>query len=259
MITISQELLLGWVNGLLLPLTRILGLIAIAPIFGHRSVPRRVKLGLALALTLIVAPTLPSQATFDPLTLPGALILAQQLLIGVAMGFSMRIVFAGVEMAGQVIGMTMGLGFAIFFNPMTQGQSSPIGQFYMVIAMLLFLSMNGHLQLLATLIQSFDSLPISLAGSNKLDFFAIARWGEIIFRAALQISLPVVAALLVTNIALGILTRTAPQLNLFGIGFPITIFVGLLMVALAFASMEAPLSHYIETGLGQSQRIANPG
>ncbi|WP_137719220.1 flagellar biosynthetic protein FliR [Methylobacillus flagellatus] len=259
MITISQELLLGWVNGLLLPLTRILGLIAIAPIFGHRSVPRRVKLGLALALTLIVAPTLPSHAAFDPLTLPGALILAQQLLIGVAMGFSMRIVFAGVEMAGQVIGMTMGLGFAIFFNPMTQGQSSPIGQFYMMIAMLLFLSMNGHLQLLATLIQSFDSLPISLAGSNKLNFFAIAQWGEIIFRAAVQISLPVVAALLVTNIALGILTRTAPQLNLFGIGFPITIFVGLLMVALAFASMEAPLGHYIETGLNQSQRIANPG
>lgn len=258
MITFTSAELNTWIAALLWPLTRILGLIAVAPVFGNTSVPVQVKIGIGVMLTLIVAPTLPALPTVDPMSLPGLLILVQQLIIGLGMGFAMRIIFAGVEMAGTITGMTMGLSFASFFDPQSQGQSNFISQFMALLATLAFLAVNGHLLLLSVLAHSFSTLPISTSPMGAQIFKQMADWGGIIFSAGVQLSLPMVAALLITNIALGILTRAAPQLNLFGIGFPITLTIGFVVIGLALPYLTTPLERLFQQGIEMSGQIVAP-
>jgi flagellar biosynthetic protein FliR len=252
MITLSSVEINTWIAALLWPLSRILGLIAAAPLFGNPGVPARVKVGLALLLAMIIGPTIPALPGADPMSMAGLLILIQEMLIGLGIGFSIRIVFAAVEMAGEISSLTMGLGFATFFDPQTRGRSSAISQFLSLLAMLAFLSVNGHLVLLSALAESFTSLPISASPINGGGFLQLANWGGRIFSAGLQLSLPIVAALLITNVALGILTRAAPQLNLFGIGFPITLGVGLTVIGMTLPFLSTPLQNLfiegVETG-----------
>lgn len=255
MITLTSTELYSWITSLLWPLVRILGLIAAAPLFGNRSVPARAKVILAVMLALIIAPITPKIAPLDPVSLPGLLIIAQQFLIGIAMGFSVRIVFSAVEMAGEIIGLTMGLGFATFFDPQSQARSSAISQFLALVATTAFLSVNGHLVLISVLAESFISLPISAEPIAGFGFKQVADWGGKIFSSGLQLSLPILAALLLVNIALGILTRAAPQLNLFGIGFPITIAVGFLMIMLVLPYLSNPLQALFNEGIEKARQI----
>lgn len=250
MITFSSDLLQAWINGLLWPLTRVLGVFALVPVFSNAAMPNQVKIALGVMLTLIIAPTLPPLPALDIFSLPGLLVLVQQLIIGLAIGFSVRIVFAAVDLAGQIAGMTMGLGFASFFDPQSQGQSTALNQFFVLLATLVFLAMNGHLLLISAIADSFVSFPIAAHSAQHIDGLAIAKWGEEIFSSGLLLSLPVVTALLVTNMALGILTRTAPQLNLFGIGFPITLGMGFLLIAWTLPGMLQPLQQLIGDGFG---------
>jgi len=248
MISLSSDQIILWVNSFLWPLTRILGLIAIAPVFGNASIPVIVKISFGVVLTLIVAPTLQNLPHIDPLTLAGMMILVQQFIIGIAMGFTIQIVFAAVDLAGNIIGMTMGLGFASFYDPQTNGTTPAISQFLSLIATILFLSLNMHLVVLSTLVDSFNTIPIgtSLAPDAMKN---IVMTGSTVFSSGLQLALPVITALLVTNIALGILTRAAPQLNLFGIGFPITMTVGFLMIFIIIPYLGAPLEKLFEIGV----------
>lgn len=250
MITINSADLQLWVASLLWPLTRILGLIAAAPMFGNVGIPNRVKVMLGVMLALIIAPGVPPVPALDPMSMTGMLILAQQFVIGTAIGFVMRIVFAAMEMAGELCGLTMGLGFATFFDPQTRGRSPAISQFLSLLTMMIYLATNLHLVLLATLADSFVTMPISADPMGAGLFRHVVGWGGQIFSAGVQLSLPIIAALLITNIALGILTRAAPQLNLFGIGFPITISVGFLMIALSLPYMTNPLLRLFSDGFG---------
>jgi len=257
MVSISSELLQTWVISLLWPLTRVLGVIATAPIFSHNSIPNQVKLGLGLMLTLIIMPTLPPLPQFEIISFQGLLILVQQLVIGLAIGFSMRLVFSAVDLAGQLISMSMGLGFASFYDPQSQGQSTAVNQFLVLLAMLIFLSLDGHLMIVSAIADSFISMPIAVNGAG-IDPMKIAMWGETIFSAGLLLALPAVTALLITNMALGILTRTAPQLNLFGIGFPITLSIGFVVLALALPGMLKPIENFIEQGVSNMHHVATP-
>lgn len=257
MVSFSSELLQSWIIGLLWPLTRILAVIASAPIFSHSAVPARVKLGLGIMLTLIIVPTLPPLPQFEIFSLQGLLILVQQIIIGVAIGFSMRLVFSAVDIAGQAIGMTMGLGFASFFDPQTRGQTIVLNQFFMLLAMLIFLSLDGHLMVVTAIAESFFTMPIAIDGGS-IEPMKIALWGEMIFSVGLILALPAVTALLITNMALGILTRTAPQLNLFGIGFPITLTIGFVVLALSLPGMLKPIEGFIEQGKRNMHQIAVP-
>lgn len=256
MVSITSELLQTWIINLLWPLTRVMGVIAVAPIFSRSSIPNKVKLGFGIMLTLIIVPTLPPLPQFEIFSFQGLLILVQQLIIGLAIGFSMRLVFAAVDIAGQLIGMTMGLGFASFFDP-TQGQSTAVNRFLGLLAMLVFLSVDGHLMIVTAVANSFVTMPIALTGGG-INPMKIAMWGEVIFSAGLLLALPAVAALLITNMALGILTRTAPQLNLFGIGFPITLSMGFLVLALALPGMLRPIEKIIEQGASNMSEVASP-
>ena len=249
MLTLSSIELNTWIAALLWPLSRILGLIAAAPLFGNAAVPATVKVSLGALLAMIIAPTVPALPAVNPMSLPGLLILTQEMLVGLAMGFSIRIVFSAIEMAGEISSLTMGLGFASFFDPQTKGRSSAISQFLVMLATLMFLTVNGHLVLLAALAESFVSLPISASPINSGGFQQLAAWGAEIFRSGVQISLPIVAALLLTNVALGILTRAAPQLNIFGIGFPVTLGVGLLVIGMVLPYLATPFQNMFLRGI----------
>lgn len=255
MISITSAELNTWIASFLWPLTRILGLVSTAPLFGNVSVPARVKIGLGVMLSLVIAPTVPALPALDPMSMQGLLILMQQLVIGLSMGFAMRIVFAGIEMAGEISSMTMGLGFATFYDPQSRGHSSAISQFMALLTLMIYLATDLHLVLLSTLSQSFSSLPISASAISGAGFQQLANWGGRIFSAGVQLSLPIVAALLITNMALGILTRAAPQLNIFGIGFPVTISVGFAIIALSLPYLATPIGHVLHEGIGAIQQI----
>ena len=255
MIAFSSNEFIALIASFLWPLTRILGFVAIAPPFGNNGVPVNVKVILGVFLALIVAPTIAPLSNVDLMSITGVMVLIQQLIIGLAMGFIVRLIFAGVEMAGEVIGLTMGLGFATFYDPQTRGRSSAIAQFLVIITTLVFLSMNVHLAMFEALINSFKTIPISTSLEMGFSVKRLAIWGEEIFKIGMILSMPIVAALLITNIALGVLTRAAPQLNLFGIGFPITITVGFLMLTLILPYLLLPLENMFQHGLESIQSL----
>ena len=249
MISLTDAQLNAWLISFIWPLTRILGLIMLAPVFAHTSVPRRVKIGLGVFIALIIAPTLPPMPDVGLGSWQGLLILVQQLLIGMAIGFIMRVVFAAVEAAGEIVGLQMGLGFASFFDPQSAGQTLVIAQFFNLLALLLFLAVNAHLLVIGILVDSFKSLPISIQPLSAAGFYNLAAFGSTVFAVGLQLALPLIAILLMTNLALGILTRSAPQLNIFAIGFPITLGVGLIALSITLPYFVPQLEHMIQNGL----------
>lgn len=253
MLTVSSADINMWIAGLLWPLCRIMALIAASPLLGNSAVPASVKLSLGIMIAAIVAPAVPAWPATDPMSWAGLLIVMQEMLIGLAMGFSIRIIFAAVEMAGEISSLTMGLGFASFFDPTTQGRSSAISQFLSLVATMAFLAVNGHLVLLSALVESFSTLPVSAIPVYGGGFKQLADWGGMIFSVGVQLSLPIVAALLITNVALGILTRAAPQLNLFGIGFPITLGVGLLVIAMTLPYLGMPIQNLFLDGIERAR------
>jgi len=255
MLTITSSQLLAWLGAFLWPLVRILGVMSSAPIFSNRSIPVTVRIGMGVMLTLIVAPQLPAMPDQDPLSWTGLLILINEFLIGIGIGFSWRIVFTGVEMAGELIGSTMGLSFATQFDPMSQGRSSAVSQLLSMLTVLLTLSANLHLLFLEVLIQSFQSLPVALESMDKGFFKQLALWGAHMFAIGVQLSLPVVTALLIVNMALGVLTRAAPQLNLFSIGFPLTLSTGIVMIGLCLPYWNEPILKLLREGIQMIQTI----
>ena len=255
MISLTDAQLNAWLINFIWPLTRILGLIMVAPIFGHRVVPARVKIGLGFFIALIIAPTLPPMPDVGLGSWHGLLILVQQMLIGVAIGFIMRVIFTAVEAAGEIVGLQMGLGFASFFDPQSAGQTLVLARFFNMLAMLVFLAVNAHLLLLGVLVESFQSLPINIQPLAAAGFFQVATSGSTIFAVGLQLALPLIAILLMTNLALGILTRSAPQLNIFAIGFPITLGVGLIVLDFTLPYFAPQFEHLIQNGLKATSTV----
>jgi flagellar biosynthetic protein FliR len=254
MINISVDVLQAWVTSLFIPLTRILGFVAIAPLFSGTSVSIAIKIAVGILLTLIVAPMVDIGQVIDLVSLQGAVVIFQQLIIGFAIGFVLRILFSAVDLAGQLSGLTMGFGFATFFDPQSGGSSTVITTLLSMLFMLVFISMDGHLLMITAIVESFVTLPVNL-GLGPLNGMSIARLGSVMFATGLQIAMPIIATLLVTNMALGVLTRSAPQLNIFGIGFPITIGVGFIVLALIFPSLATPFHLLVERSISAMQQV----
>lgn len=256
MISVTSAQLTAWIAAFIFPLARILALIASAPILGNKQIPIRIKISLAMLITFIVAPTLNVPGNIEPASAQGLFVLVQQILAGLAMGFAMRLIFTAVEMAGDLAGMQMGLGFASFYDPVNASYTPVIAQFLGVIAALAFLGFDGHLYMLSALVDSFQAFPISTAMPSAAAFRTLAEWGTTIFTHALQLSMPLIGALMITNLALGILTRSAPQLNIFAVGFPITLTVGFAALALTLPYLAPMLDHVVNEGLDMMQRLA---
>lgn len=249
MITLTTSEIQSWILTFFFPLARVLAVLAAAPPFNNPGLTVRVRLVIGLAVTFAITPTLPTIPPIDANSGIGLLIFAQQLLIGFAIGFSMRLVFSAVDLAGEIISLQMGLGFASAYDPQSAGQTGVISEFLGLLALLVFMAINGHLMVIATLTQSFSVIPIRTSGTDARTWWELARAGGIIFSSGLLLSLPVLVALMIANLALAILSRAAPQLNLMAIGFPLTLALGLgaLMFGLSYLSM--PLQRLFEYGL----------
>lgn len=248
MLSVTSAQLDAWLAALMFPLARLLGLFATAPIFSNRGVSVRARLAIGLGIGIALVPVMPPMPAVSPGSGIGLMIMVQQMFIGIAIGFMVRLVFAAVDMAGSLIGMQMGLSFAIFFDPDAGGQTAVLSDFLSLVATLLFLAINGHLILVDLLVRSFEWLPVSTTVFNADGWGYIARAGATVFATGLLLSLPVVAVLLVANIALGILTRAAPQLNLFAIGFPITLAMGFFALLLIMTNFGPVVQSLFERG-----------
>lgn len=213
-------------GALLFPFIRILATIFAAPVLGHSAIPIRMRVSLALILAFVASSVVNSTV---PLDSPHALAYAlREMLVGVALGLLLQLVFSAAEFAGDAIGMQMGLGFAFFVDPQNTTQSPLVGSLFSIIAALLFLALDMHLLVIGGLMESFRVLPIDAPLESGLGLNAVATAGADMFRLALAIALPALAALMLANLALGVLSRTAPQLNLFAVGFPATLLIGAL-------------------------------
>ncbi len=223
----------AWVGQYLWPFSRISAFVLSAPVIGSRVMPARLRLLLCLLLTAIVATALPELPRCRPLELDCWLVVAEQTLIGLIMGWIMQLVFQALELSGQLMATQSGLGFSSLVDPNTGVSVASLSQLYVMLATLLFLGMNGHLLMIEYLFHSFEVLPVGLAPGLDMPWSELSRAGAWVFSAGLVAALPVVVTLLVVNIALGIITRASPQLNIFSIGFPITLLLGLLAVWLS--------------------------
>jgi flagellar biosynthetic protein FliR len=248
-ISFSSTDINAWVVAFFFPLARILALLVAAPPFSNAALPVRVRLMLGLAIAIAITPALPKIPPLDPASGIGLWILAQQMLIGFSMGFSLRLVFSAIDMAGNIIATQMGLGFATLYDPQNTAQTPVLSEFIGLLSLLIFMSINGHLMVIATLAHSFTAIPISTSALDSHTWLNLASAGGVVFSSGLLLALPIVVALLTTNVALGVLSRAAPQLNPFAVGFPITMTLGFGMLMVSLPYMGAPLLQLFEHGL----------
>lgn len=249
MITFTGEQLNGWITLLFFPLARVLAFFAVAPIFNNIGLPVRIRLLTGIAITIGILPLLNAPPNVEINSGAGLWVVAREMTIGVAMGFAMRIVFAAMIMAGEQIGFQMGLGFAVFYDPQNTSQTPVIAQYFSLLTTLMFLSINGHLMLISTLAKSFQAMPVSAIALPDNSWLNLALFGSKIFSTGLLFALPVTIALLITNLALGVLTKAAPQLNLFAIGFPITLTAGFAVISLSLNYFSPPMLRLFEDGM----------
>lgn len=239
LITVTSAQLAAWAAAFLWPFVRILALVSTAPVLGDPSVPRQIKVVIAALLALALAPTIGAAAAVPMASPAGMWILVQQVLVGVAMGFSMRLVFAAVQAAGEYIGLQMGLSFASFFDPSAGGSTVVVSRLLHMLSVLIFLAIDGHLMVIAALAESFDAVPIANAPLAAGGWMTLARAGADIFVSGLMLALPLVTALLILNLAMGVLNRASPQFSIFAIGFPLTLLSGIAMLYLLIPRMGA--------------------
>jgi flagellar biosynthesis protein FliR len=259
MITLTTGQLDAWLAQLLWPFIRITSCFLVAPAFSAVFVPARVRIVLAGAITMAVAPLIPSPAAIAPFSAAGMVVTIQQVIIGIAIGFSLQILFDAVTLGGQLLANSMGLSFAFNMDPMHGVQTPVLGQLYSMLVMLTFLSLDGHLRLIELLIDGFRTMPVGAGGLGQDGIWSIVTWGSQLFSGALSVALPGVTALLIVNIAFGIMSRAAPQLNLFAVGFPITLVFGLLIIMAGLPSTQTTFTHLLSDAFDMLRKLTTAG
>lgn len=255
MITVTATQLDGWLAELFWPFIRIGSCFMVAPAFGSASVPARVRVVLAGAVALLVAPlvAIPDVA---PLSAAGFLITAQQVLIGAALGFSLQILFDAVSLGGEVLANSMGLSLAFNLDPMSGASTPTVGQLYSLLVTLIFLVLNGHLALIRTLVDGFQTLPIGTGGLGRSAIWSVVTWGSQLFSGALAVALPGVTALLVANLAFGVVSRAAPTLNIFSVGLPLSLVFGLVAIVADLPALESSFIRLLAAALDFLRRLS---
>ena len=216
------------------------------PLLGTRVVPVRVRIALAALVALAAQASLPAMPVVALDSWLALTLVLQQLLIGISLGFAVRLVFAAIELAGEIVGLQMGLNFAGFFDPLTASQTTATSRFFGAIVGWLFIVINGHLLVIAALVSSFTAFPVSAEPFAFLRQALPHQWGAMIFTTGLWIALPMVAMLGFVNLVLGVISRVAAQINVFAIGFPVTLGVGLLGILLTLPLMQQPFTMALE-------------
>jgi flagellar biosynthetic protein FliR len=238
-----------WVAGAFLPFLRLLALFSTAPILSHRSFPARSRVALAAVMAALIAPfaLVPAGLTLNSASTLGLVV--QQLSVGLTLGFAARMVFAVFEIAGEAVGLQMGLSFAGFFNP-AGGHQSVVSSWLNTMAMMVFLALNGHLMLMDALVTSCQVFPITADPMMGLQLIQLDKLGAEVFRLALVLALPPSIMLLFINLVLGYVSRVAPQLNIMAVGFPATLLAGLAWLALGTDHILVPIDEAMRMVLG---------
>lgn len=246
MISFTEVQLVSWLSPVLWPFLRVLAVFTAAPLFSSRAFPLRLRIGLALLIAFAAQPSLDGQPVVSITGPEASGAVMQQLGIGLAIGFTVRLIFAAVELAGEVVGFQMGLGFASFFDPSLNSQSSAVAQLFGQMASFLFIVMNGHLLVLMAVIKSFNAFPLDQNFLTALQQMRIFDLGADLFASGLWIALPMIGMLMFVNLALGIVSRVAPQMNIYAIGFPITLTVGMIGIAATLPMLDQPFLALLE-------------
>jgi len=249
MFSFDEQQIISWIGAYFWTLTRVAALVGSAPVLSSNSIPLTAKLGLAVSISLLVAPFNFNAPLLQALSADMFVITLNQVLIGVAMGFILQIVFSMFVIGGQVVAYQMGLGFAQMVDPQSGTQVPVISQFYIIFITLLFFSFNGHLAVFDTLIDSFKLLPISQEGLHSSGIWEIIDWSKHMFLGGVSIALPAIAAIFMVNLTFGLVTRSAPQFNIFSIGFPITIVTGFLIIYITATTIYPHFSEQLSQSL----------
>jgi flagellar biosynthetic protein FliR len=244
-LTQTIQILLPEFEGFLVLISRIGGLLAALPVLSGRAVPMKIKVALVLALGAVLAPLLRLPVVpYDPIALTAGLV--SEMAIGLAIGLAVRFFFSALELAGEIIGVQMGFGVVQLFDPSTADHTSIIGQYFTLLATLVFLSVNGHLLLVATILSSYESIPpfgATLPGGIEDD---VLRLSQHLFIVGLKLAAPMLVVILLINILLALLGRAVSQINVFVLSFPVTIAGGVIVMGLSIPFVVELLAREIE-------------
>lgn len=229
-LVISEAQLMQFIGQYLWPMLRIGAFYFAVPVIGARTVPARARIVLTVFTTILLVPLLPPATTISLLSLEAITLIVKEVVIGLALGFVLQIVLHVFVLAGQFIALKMGLGFAAMNDPSSGVSVTVLSQFYLLLSILLFLSINGHIVMIELMIDSFAVLPIGGGGLSPESFMVIVSMGTWMFNAGLVIALPLFTSMLIVNMSFGVMSRSAPQMNVFAVGFPITLVFGLLLM-----------------------------
>jgi len=247
MVTVTLAQLTSWISQYFWPFVRIAGCLMVAPIFGTQTVPRRTRIVLSAAITILVAPMI-AMPQAELLSGTSLVITVQQLIIGICMGLAMQLIFDSVIMGGQLLANSMGLSFAVNVDPLHGANTPVLGQFYTIIIALTFLGLNGHLILIDALTQSFKTLPVGTNGLGGDGLWMFVHFGAVLFSGAVMIALPGLTALLIVNFAFGMMSRAAPTLNLFAVGFPASLALGLIIMLIGMPGVQSTFIKLVNSG-----------
>jgi flagellar biosynthetic protein FliR len=236
-VNFTDAQLQGQIAAFIWPLMRISAMFVAVPLFSLRAVPARVRLILSVAITFVVMPLLPAFPVIDMFSYEGIRVAIAQVMIGLSTGFIVQLVFAAIVFAGQGVALSMGLGFASMVDPQNGQQVPVIAQLYVITSTLIFLGLDGHLLLIKMLLDSFTSLPLGIDGITKTNIWDVIAWSSRMFAGGLLLAMPVIVSLLLVNIGFGIATRAAPQLNIFSVGFPVTLMLGIVLIWLTLPNV----------------------
>ncbi len=231
-----------------LPFFRIAAVLMTMPVIGTRIVSARIRVVLAFLVTIIVVPLLPPLNVTDSFSLQTIIYVIHEVLLGIAIGFAFQVVFQVFVLAGQFMAMKMGLGFASMNDPTSGVQTTALSQFYLMMVTLMFIAVNGHLVLLEMLISSFQSLPPSQFEFSQAKALEVVQLGSWLFASALVFAMPILTSLLIINIAFGVMSRAAPQLNIFAVGFPFTLICGMILVGVGLTTFSVNFDQVMDDG-----------
>jgi len=226
----TEQELLEQIASFFWPFVRISSLFMAIPVFSARTTPVKIRVIFSFLIAIILMPLIPKMPAVELMSYTGVMVTIQQMAIGLATAFILQLVFAVMLIAGQTIAYSMGLGFASMVDPVSGVQVPVVAQILIISASLFFISVNGHLLLIEMLVESFTTLPIGVIGLTKADLWAIIIWSEEMFVGGVLLALPIMSIILFINMSFGVASKAAPQLQIFGVGFPITIMLGLVLI-----------------------------
>ena len=218
----------------------------VMPVIGSRLVPIQIRLLVAWVTSLITVPLLPPIPDINPLSPEMLVVILQELGIGITIGFAFQVAFQVFVLSGQYMAMKMGLGFASLNDPTNGVQTTVLSQFFLTLVTLMFVTIDGHLILIELIVASFVTLPLGASSFDRQIYFELVQMGSWMFSAALVFALPVLTSLLFVNIAFGVMSRAAPQLNIFAVGFPFTLISGIVLIYIGLINFDDSFNRVME-------------